>query len=187
MRRLLAMILGLCMLLVGCSPEEGGVESGMRLRDRMLACKSCEFTADLTVDFGENQYSFTLGCKAKNDGTVEFTVVSPETIAGISGRIDNRLGALSFDETVLAFPLIADGEIAPITAPWLFWKALLGGYIRAAGEDGQFMRLTIDDSFNGENVQVDIWLNENNDPVSAEIGLHGKVLLFLKISSFQIL
>lgn len=187
MRRIIALMLGICVLLFGCSSEESGVESGMRLRDALLTCKVCEFTTELTVDFGENQYCFTLNCKAKSDGSVEFSVASPETIAGISGKIDNRSGAISFDETVLAFPLIADGEIAPITAPWLFWKALLGGYIRAAGEDGQYMRLTIDDSFNGENITLDVWLDENNNPISAEISWQGSVLLFLKISGFQIL
>jgi hypothetical protein len=126
-------------------------------------------------------------CSAKKDGTLGFTVISPESIAGISGRVDNRSGVLSFDETVLAFPMIADGEIAPVTAPWLFWKSLLGGYIRAAGEDGELLRITIDDSFHGENVQVDVWMDENNNPVSAEIGWQGRVLLFLKISKFQIL
>ena len=159
----------------------------MRLRDRLLACETCEFITELTVDFGENQYSFILACKAKSDCSVDFSVVSPESIAGISGRIDDRSGTLFFDETVLAFPLIADGDIAPVTAPWLLWKSLLGGYIRCAGQDGQQCRITIDDTFNGENLQVDVWLSDEGIPVRAEICWQNKRILHFEITEFRIL
>lgn len=187
MRRVISLLIVLCFLLAGCSHGSEGVERGIALRDKLLSCKACKFSTELTADFGEKQYCFTLECSAKSDGEVSFSVIAPDSIAGISGKIDDRSGTLSFDDTVLAFPLIADGEIAPITAPWLFWKALLGGYIRAAGEDGEFIRITIDDSFNGENIQVDVWTDKDNVPVSAEIGWQGRVLLFLKITEFQIL
>lgn len=169
----------------GCAPNGGVTERGMTLREKLLASKGCTFTAGITADFGENQYSFVMDCQTDSGGNLHFTVVSPENISGIQGRIDETSGKLTFDETVLAFPLLAQGEIAPATAPWLFWKSLLGGYIQACGEDKDGFRITIDDSFRGENLQLDVWLDENNTPLSAQILWQGRSILFLSISQFR--
>lgn len=187
MRRLAAIVLVFSVFFGGCSPEEQMIDRGISLRQNLLDGNGCEFVAGITADFGEGQYCFSLACKADGNGTFSFTVVSPEGISGIQGTVDDSSGKLTFDDTVLAFPLLAEGEIAPAVAPWLFWKSLLGGYLRSCGEDEDGLRLTIDDSFQGENLQVDVWLDKEDAPFYAEIFWEGRRLLSLSISQWSIL
>lgn len=186
MKRVLAAFLLAAVLLCGCTGAKDHTQAGMELRQKLTDSKGCEFTCAVTADFGDTQYSFTLDCRAETDGTVHFTVKAPEEIVGIEGFVDRQSGKLTFDDTVLTFPLLAQGEIPPVCAPWLFYKALTGGYLRAAGSDNGGLRLSIDDSFQGESLTAEVWLM-NGLPTWAEIIWQGRKLLTLSIQQFRIL
>ena len=186
MKRVWAAVLLAAILLCGCTGATDHSQAGMGLRQKLLDSKGCEFVGVVTADFGDTQYSFTLDCRAETDGTVHFTVKAPEEIAGITGFVDRQSGKLTFDDTVLTFPLLAQGEIPPVCAPWLFYKALTGGYLRAAGEDSDGLRLSIDDSFQGESLTAEVWLSDGL-PIWAEILWQGRKLLTLDIQQFRIL
>jgi hypothetical protein len=123
----------LCLLLVlvslcGCSKRDDGIAIGLQLRERLLG-KGCEFDARITADFGEMTYDFVLGCEFGSDGNMIFAVKEPQTIAGISGIISATGGRLTFDDKALSFPLLAQGEISPISCPWLLFRGLCNGYL----------------------------------------------------------
>lgn len=187
MRRFAAVLLCITFFLVACSGQKDSYGQGMALRQKILEAKSCAFQSEITIDFGENQYTFSLDCSADTQNGFSFSVVAPKSISGITGSVDDSNGKITFDETLLAFPTLADGEIAPVAAPWLFWKALSGGYLRACGTDTEGLRLTIDDSYRGENLQVDVWLDEYDMPFRAEILWQGTKFITIAISQFQIL
>jgi len=185
MKRVLAAVL-LVMLLCGCRGADDPSRQGMELRQRLSGSDGCCFAAVVTADFGETEYGFALDCRVDKEGTLHFTVNAPEHISGINGYVDAQSGKLTFDETVLTFPLLAQGEIPPVCAPWLFYKALVGGYLRASGEDRDGLRLTIDDSFHGENLTLEVWLKDGL-PFWAELAWQGRKLLTLDIQQFEIL
>lgn len=179
-------ILTVLLVLTGCYSEHSSVEDGLSLRQRLMEGNGCEFQADITADFGEMKYRFTLQCQAELDGRLSFTVLSPESIADISGCIDQNSGKLTFDETVLTFPHLAEGSLSPVTGPWLFYKAMRSGYLRWSGEENGQTRISIDDSYQGENLSVEIWMEEEV-PICAEILWQGRNVLTLIISDFRIL
>ncbi len=183
MKRILAIFLML-FILCGCNNVSDGSQLGTEVRQRLLEGDGCRFTSVVYADFGDLEYSFTLDCTVEKDGMLSFTVLQPESIAQITGYINNQTGNLTFDETVLSFPHLAEGEISPVCAPWLFYKALSGGYIRAVGQDEKGCRLTIDDSFRGENLVLEVWLDDSGAPTSAEIVWQGRRLLSLQITEF---
>lgn len=163
--------------------QEDALAHGMQLRENMLQ-NSCSFVAQITADYGDKSYTFSVGCTADTEGNLSFVVLSPESIAGITGRITAQNGYLTFDDTVLAFPLLADGEVSPVSAPWLMVRTLRSGYLESAGMDGDNLLLTIFDSYEEDALQLDVWLDDENRPVHTDILWQGRRVLSITVKDF---
>lgn len=176
------------LFLVGCNGADSEMSRGMALRERLLHCTSCNFDAEITADFGDKTYTFNLQCQGKSDGSMTFSVQKPDTISGISGTLSAGGGKITFDEDrTVAFPMLAEGEVTPVSAPWLLYNTLRSGYLAACGMEGESLRLTINDSYEEEALQLDVWLDAEDRPKSAEIFWEGRRILSIRVSNFQIL
>ncbi len=172
-------------LLCGCSSENKELERGLALRRNILSGEGCSFDAAVTADYGDKLYEFSLACQGDAQGNLNFTVTAPETIADITGTVSDTGGKLTFDGTALQFDLMADDQLSPVSAPWIFLKTLRSGYLTSAGTEGEQIRLTIDDSYEDDALQLDIWL-EGDIPVRAEILYDGRRILSLTVTNFEI-
>lgn len=182
----LAVLVMVWLMLSGCSGKDVELERAMGLRAKLLASE-CSFDTEITADYGDQIYSFSVTCQADTKGQVEFLVTKPESISGITGIADREGGKLTFSDTALTFPLLADGQVSPASAPYLLMKTLRGGYLTAAGMEDGLLRLTIDDSYEEDALKLDIWLNELDQPVQADILYDGRRILTMTVSNFQIL
>lgn len=158
----------------------------MSLRSRLLA-GSVSFEACVTADYGDELYTFSMNCQSDTQGQVRFTVTEPETISGISGSIGAFGGKLHFDDKVLTFPLMADDQLSPVSAPWILMRTLRSGYLTSAGKEGEYLRLSIDDSYDDDALHLDIWLDEGDIPVRAEVIWQGRRLLSIEVKNFTFL
>jgi hypothetical protein len=180
-------ILFLVITLFGCRGEEAQIERCLELRKELLNCTSCSFTTEITADFGDITYTFTLLCQGNADGSLEFSVVKPETISGIRGILSAAGGKITFHEDrAVAFPLLAEGEASPISGPWLLYNTLRSGYIGACGIEGERLRATLNDTYEAQALQIDVWLDVENRPELAEILWQGRRILSLRIEDFRI-
>ena len=184
--KLAALILALAMMLTGCGTTEELLDRAMGLRARLLS-GSCSFDAEITADYGDELLTFGVYCEGDSEGNLAFQITQPETIAGITGVLDREGGKLTFRDTALAFPLLADGQLSPAGAPWILYSTLRGGYLTSVGMEGELLRVTIDDSYAEDALTVDVWLDGENVPVRAEILYDGRRILTLQIRNFQIL
>lgn len=176
----------LLLLLCGCSGKNEELDRAMALRAQLLG-HDCSFDAQVTADYGDKLYTFDLFCEGDTQGNLGFRVKAPETIADITGQISKEGGKLTFSDTALTFPLLADDQVTPVSAPWLLLKTLQGGYLTSAGMEDELLRLTIFDSYEDDALQLDIWLDGEDKPVLAEILYDGRRILTLSVSNFQIL
>ena len=183
----IVMLLLLPFVLMGCGGKNQQLEQVMDFRADLLASMGCSFEAVITADYQDSLYTFTVSCRSDENGGLTFTVIEPETISGISGRINAEGGALTFDEEVLAFEMLADGQLTPVAAPWIFIKTLRGGYIASCGEAGELTRASIDDSYEEDALRLDIWFDERNKPVRAEILYADRRILSLEVKNFEFL
>ena len=174
-------------MLSGCSGKNDLSDRAVALRSKLQAAHGCSFDASVTADYGDKTYTFAMGCRVDAHGNLSFTVKEPENIAGISGAIGNSGGKLTFDEHMLAFPMLADGQVTPVSGPWIFLKTLLGGYLTACGQEEEYLHLTIDDSYAEDALQLEIWLNEADVPVQGEIVYDGRRILTMRFENFLIL
>lgn len=186
MKKLLALVL-VVLLTAGCAQTDAQLARGVSLREKLLSADGCSFNAEITADYGKKTYTFSMGCRTDREGNLTFSVEEPAGLAGISGTVSAAGGKLTFDGQALSFALLADGEVSPVSAPWLLIKTLRSGYLRACGTEGALCRLTIDDSYAQDAMQVDVWLDGGDVPVRAEIVWQGRRVLSLQVSNFAYL
>lgn len=180
----------LCMLvflLAGCSSENKPLERGLAFRSRLLSAQGCQFGVKITADYGDTLHVFSADCRGDSSGALSFRVMEPETLSGISGTVSDTGGMLTFEDTALSFPLLADDQLSPVSAPWIFLKTLRSGYLTSACFEENLLRLTIDDSYEEDSLQLDIWMKEDSVPVRADILYDGKRILSLEIENFAFL
>lgn len=180
-------IILLALLLCGCSQNGDSTEDILALRQQLLSGKGCSFLAEITADYGDVLYTFTLDCTADSLGNLTFTVVEPERISGITGKIDQTDGCLTFDEQVLLFDTLNEEQLSPVSAPYIFIKTLRGGYISGCGKDGEFAFWRMDDSYRDTAYQVEIWADDKSTPVRTEILWKGRRILSVSVKEFRIL
>lgn len=186
MKRLCSLALILALFLTGCGVGASELDEAMAIREKLLKASGCSFDAAVTADYGDKIFGFRLRCQGDGAGNLTFTVLEPESIAGISGTVSGSSGALTFDGTALSFPLMADGQVTPVTAPWLFLKTLRGGYITSAGREGESLRMAIGDSYQDDALHLDIWAEEGT-PTRGEILYDGRKILSVDVADFQFL
>ena len=182
MRRLLCLVFVL-LILSGCG-KNSGLDDGMRLRNNLLQSNGCSFDTNITADYGEKMYTFSLHCQTDAAGRLTFSVTEPATIAGITGVVDETGGKLTFDEKALAFPTIADGLITPVGAPWLLVHGMTGGYLRACEKKENGSHLVIDDSHRQSTVQIELYCDKSNQPVRGEIIWEGRRIITMDVMNF---
>ncbi len=186
MKRMLAVVL-IVGLLAGCSAGKSEIDRAMALRQKLLEGSGCSFDAVITADYGDKIYTFRMDCQGDKEGNLAFTVTEPDTISGITGNISHEKGALTFDDKVLAFELLSEGQVTPVSAPWLIINTLRSGYLSACGTDGENLRIAIDDSYEEDALHLDIWLDSADLPIRAEILWQGRRIVSADIRNFTIL
>ena len=177
----------LLLLLSGCSGSNGEMEQALELRTRLLQAQGCSFDGVITADYGNRIHTFSMACLADAGGDITFQVTAPDTISGICGKLSGAGGQILFDDTVLAVELLAEEQLSPLSAPWIFLKTLRSGCMTSVcREDGQ-LRISVDDSYEEDPLRLDIWLNAENKPEHADVLYDGRRILSLDVENFQIL
>ena len=180
MKRFLPLLLVFCL---GCSARDPAMEEALALRSRCLS-GNVSFEAEIRADYITNIESFTLDCTFDENGEMTFRVSEPDDIEGIRGTVAGTEGTVVFDEVVLGYPLLAEGRLSPLAAPWVLVKALREGCIVAAGREGENLHLTIDDSYADNALTLDIWLEEGKVE-EAEIAWEGRRCVTMTVEDFS--
>lgn len=179
-------LLATILLFSGCSGTKEIQNDLLKIRNE-LSGKEYAFLACIHADFGENTYDFKLDCHFDADGNMTFTVTSPTTISGITGKIDAAGGALTFDDKAVAFCVLADGQVSPVCTPWLVMKALRSGFLSSWAQENGGTILSIDDSFEGAGASFRVLISKQLHPQSAEVLWEGRCILSMTVENFRYL
>lgn len=177
-------LLPVLLLLTGCGTDTA-MEEALALRSQCLGANEIRFTAEVTADYIDTVEEFSLSCAVDTAGVLAFEVVSPEEISGITGTVSGDAAALTFDGTVLAFPMMAGDRLSPVSAPWVMMQALRSGYIVSVGQEDGVLHITVDESYEDDAMTVDVWV-QNGAILAAEISWDGVRQVCLEISDLVI-
>ena len=172
-------------LLTGCTMGREEMEEALAFRSSILAAESVRFEAEISADYIDRIEEFDLACETDSAGALTFRVTEPEEISGITGTVAGEEGTLTFDETVLAFPLLADERLSPVSGPWVMMKALRSGCITAVVREGETLHLTVDDSYGDDPLTLEIWI-EGDEVDGCEISWRGRRQMTMDIGDFTI-
>jgi hypothetical protein len=100
--------------------------------------------------------------------------------------VSNDKGKLTFDDKALAFELLADGQFSPVSATWILIRTLRGGYLTSCTDTDYGMLLCIDDSYDSDPLRLDVRMDKDGNPISAEILWQGRRILSMEIENFQL-
>lgn len=178
-----ALICLLLILLCGCTADSAGLDRAMALRGK-LQQKEVTFDASITADYGDKVHTFAMQCHGDKLGNMKFTVTEPESIAGITGTVAKGSGKLTFDDQVLAFDILADELISPASGPWVLLETLRGGYLTSCSDEGELLRVSIDDSYAKNALHLEVWLSSDDIPQRCEIYWQGRRLLSIDVKNF---
>lgn len=178
----------LCLLLLcGCSGKQGEstLQSAIDFRAALLNASSCSFSAQVTADYGDRVYEFSMDCVCTG-GVTDITVTQPETISGITAQIANDTGAVTFDGTSLDFGTLANGNIVPLAVPAVVADSWTSAYIASAGVEEDAYRVRYERGYEDGQLLVDTWFSlEKNIPIYAEVCYNDNCILQMKLSDFQ--
>lgn len=173
-------------MMSGCGKGDHNVDRVLALRQNLLNGNGCTFYCEIVADYGDSLYTFGMNCSTDKDGNLDFAVEEPDSISGITGRISSEQAHLTFDDQVLLFEMMADGQVTPVSGPWLMMKALRSGYISACSIVNNGVQLYIQDSYEEDALMLDISLSSSFIPESAQIVFDGKRILSLRVEDFKI-
>ena len=140
---------------------------------------------EVTADYGDRSYTFVIECGTDDTENLHFELLEPDTVAGIRGSISQSGGKLKFEDQVLLFAPLTQGQLTPAIAPWLMYEAITGGYIQGVTRDGEQLVYTINDTFASEELTVLLTLQKNSRPSYCEIFWNNRRILTMNITAFE--
>ncbi len=125
----------LCAILCGCVGEQGDNDLTLEFRGDFLSRTGCTGTMDLTADYGQRVYEYTVEFSETEEDGLTMTITAPEEVAGITARIASEQTALEYDGIQLETgPLNSDG-LSPMDALPAFFEAMESGYMAETGTE----------------------------------------------------
>lgn len=108
----------------GAGQEPTAEEEARQVRTEFLAASSCAGTAEVTADYGQRVYDFTLDFSWEKDGETVLTLTAPEDLAGLTARVAQGQSRLEFDGISLdTGELTGEGltplELVPTLMEWV--------------------------------------------------------------------
>ena len=183
-KRICVPMMTLCLLLCSCGTEEMNREDVQSCYQHM---ERCTMEAVVRCEQDGMEWEAELHCEYIPEGASTVEVLSPETIAGITGTIAGQEGKLTFGDTALAFELLAEGRLSPVSAPWVLIHTLHQGYLTACSETDSGLVLSINDRYEENALNLSVYLGDDDLPTGAEIFWEGSRILSLTVANFSFL
>lgn len=196
MRKRLCALMMILPLLAGCGRgEQSGAgsaeEAALSIRTEYLAMTACTATVDLTADYGQRVYEYTLSLSWKKGGETVLIVLAPENIAGVTARFDGVTGYLEFDGVRLETGTLPGNGLSPMeTVPELL-DCICSGYIAECDfeqiDGGQqlWILCRAPECSPGTGVETALWFDmESHALVRAEVYSDGYTVLQCAVTEF---
>lgn len=122
-------------LLCGCTGADSDNDLTLELRSDFLSREGCSGVMELTADYGQRVYAYTV----EFDGTVKdgmtLVITAPEEVAGITANIREGQTYLEYDGVRLETGPVNEEGLSPLDALPTFLTAMESGYIAETGSE----------------------------------------------------
>lgn len=180
--RVCAQMMSLCLLLTACGAGVGSAaeEAALQIRAEYLAMETCTASMEITADYGQRVYVYSVDMTWAREGETRLTVTAPENVAGVSARIAEGSTWLEYDGAAIdTGPLSPDG-LSPVDAAAALLAAAREGFMaecvaETLGETAA-VRVSCRDAEvpAGSGVETDLWFDaQTHALLRGEIAVDG--------------
>ena len=124
---LIPLVLLLC--LSGCQGSVQENNLALALRADFLAMDGCSGTMDITADYGERVYAYTVSFSSTQETGMTMVITAPQQVAGITATIAEGQTYLTFDGVQLETGPLNEEGLSPLDALPAFLTAMLSEYM----------------------------------------------------------
>ena len=179
-RKISALLMITALLLCGCGEnEELAFES---FREELAGAEELCFTADVQAEYEDKTAAFKLEFSMKDD-EYAVKILEPELVAGISAHIKSGETHLEYDGVILDIGVLNDRGLCPMSALPYLADAMKDAYAEMAWTEDELLTVRL---VPADDMSVTLWINEDNEPVNAEISYKEKTVVFVEIDNWEI-
>jgi outer membrane lipoprotein-sorting protein len=179
--------------LCGCVGEQEDNNLTLQLRADFLSRTGCSGTMDLTADYGQRVYEYTVDFSETKKGGLSMVITAPEEVAGITAHITDGQTALEYDGVQLETgPLNRDG-LSPMDALPAFFTAMESGYIAETGSEmlgeTEVLRVCCRDPEldPGQGLEMIVWFDKAQKTLlRGEVRSEGSAVIQCEFSAFNL-
>ncbi|MDD4714990.1 MAG: hypothetical protein PHT34_00340 [Oscillospiraceae bacterium] len=195
MRRFLtcAPMILLILLLCACGKDSKAEERALSIRAQMAGTSAMTMQADVTADYGDRVYAYTLKLDWKKEGQSVLAVLKPDNIKGVTAVLEEGKTKLSFEGASLDTGELSPDGLSPLDALPALIQNSREGYISDTAfskcGDVPAVAVTYGAPQEGEDQMVTcrIWYREDTGaPLQAEILNGGKAVIHCAFTSFSL-
>ena len=192
MRKLLFCVPMMILLLAACGGgSAGGSEEetlALAIRGEYLEMTSCAATAEITADYGQRVYQYTMSVEASEEETA-LVITAPETVVGITARLKDKDSLLEYDGIAVETGPMNQQGLTPVSAVPALLEETRSGYMRACAleEDGTLLRMDCGDPEGepGKGVETTLWFDaETHALARGEIRVDGFRAILCEFTQF---
>lgn len=186
-------VLMILTLLCSCGAA-GGTDSAqdkaLAIRTAYLSAQGCTARLDVTADYGQRVYTYTVDVSVTEEETV-ITVVEPQEVAGVTARLRSGQSMLEYDGLVLETGPLSDTGLTPLGAVPAMLDSARTGFMDSStmeplGEQ-QTLRVLCRDPAReiGSGQETTLWFDpETKALLQGELMLDGRRVILCKFSQF---
>ncbi|MGO5023668.1 hypothetical protein ACTQ4E_11310 [Lawsonibacter sp. LCP25S3_G6] len=189
MRKLLFCV-PMMLLLAGCTPAKvsQAEELTLGLRGEYLEMTACSTHLSVSADYGQRVYSYEMDA-ALEEEELTLTLTAPETVAGMTARLDGETGTLEYDGVWVETGTLDDNGLTPLGAFSAMLEAARGGYITACALDEEENLLRVDcgdpTASPGKGREVTLWFEPSTrNLVRGEVSVDGFRVILCECTDF---
>ena len=193
MRRILSCVLMMTLLLAGCGNDRGDSPEDLaaRIRVEYLALNGWSSVVNLSANYDEQVFDFTVNARWEREGDTVLTVTEPDLVAGITARIRDGETLLEYDGAGLSLGMLDLSGLTPVSAiPALMGYVTTGYMARCSwsgeGEGRELVILFRDPTAAPqEGVEALLYFDpQTHAPRRAEISVDGALRLTAQFADF---
>ena len=114
----LVLTMTLCLTLTCCGGEGGSQAEQLALdiRGEYLAMSGCAASMEVTADYGQRVYEYSVDLTWQREGESVLTLTAPENVAGVTARLTEGETALDYDGVRVETGPLDDTGLSPVSA-----------------------------------------------------------------------
>lgn len=121
--------------LCGCGGADSDNDLTLELRSDFLSREAISGTMDLTADYGQRVYEYTVEFSGTQKDGLTLVITAPDEVAGITAKIDAGQTFLTFDGVQLETGPLNEEGLSPLDALPALLTAMESGYIAETGSE----------------------------------------------------